>query len=390
MKRLFTAALALTLILGLFTACGQNETMDASEITPDTVVAKIGDQEIYVYEMDYLMSMGATKEEALDELVNFKAMQQKAIDEGVSLDDSELEELLAQKEQMVAQYGGEEPTNAIFKQYGLTSEQYDKINEMSALVSKFSNKLEELGLLVPATDADAKEFYNLQYLRAKHILFATQDSSTGEAYDDAKKEEVRQTAQETLDKIKAGEDFDSFMDLSEDPGSAQNPDGYLFINTDEYKDNDVMMSGLSQMGVVMVEPFETATKNLNVGEVSQELVESDFGYHIIKRLDINEKDSLFTDIADQIKTIIDNIHYIELTEEWENSYKLKREDAVFNALDQHFTSVQEEAKNYEEAAQQAMLNAQSAMMQQMQPSASPSPDAQSTEGTESTETPAAE
>lgn len=55
------------------------------------------------------------------------------------------------------------------------------------------------------------------------------DSQTGQSYDDAKKAEVKKNAEGTLEKIKLGADFDALMqELSEDPGLAQNPDGYTF------------------------------------------------------------------------------------------------------------------------------------------------------------------
>ncbi len=78
-------------------------------------------------------------------------------------------------------------------------------------------------------------------------------------------------AQEILERAKAGEDFAKLADeYSEDPGN-KGPDGkgkgglYEKINTGQ-----------------MVEPFEKAALALEPGQIAPELVETDFGYHIIK------------------------------------------------------------------------------------------------------------
>ena len=86
------------------------------------------------------------------------------------------------------------------------------------------------------------------------------------------KEETRAKAQEVLDKAKAGEDFDALIEeYNTDPGMETYTTGYYF--------------GEGQM----VEPFEEAAYSLENGQFS-ELVESDFGYHIIKRLPLDDAD----------------------------------------------------------------------------------------------------
>ena len=81
----------------------------------------------------------------------------------------------------------------------------------------------------------------------------------------------RAKAEKILTRAKAGEDFAKLAnEFSEDPGN-KSVDGKL-------------QGGLYQnvgMGV-MVPPFEKAALALSPGEVSPGLVESDFGYHIVK------------------------------------------------------------------------------------------------------------
>lgn len=84
-------------------------------------------------------------------------------------------------------------------------------------------------------------------------------------------EKKRAEAQQILDRAKAGEDFAALAnEFSQDPGN-KNPDGTMRGGLYE----DVKRSQ-------MVAPFEQAALGLQTGEVAPELVETDFGYHIIK------------------------------------------------------------------------------------------------------------
>ena len=118
------------------------------------------------------------------------------------------------------------------------------------------------GTNVPS-DEDLRQYFADNYIAAKHILISTVDSTTGETIrTDA---EAKAEAQKILDRINAGEDYDTLMnEYSEDPGLSGNPDGYIFTEGE------------------MVTEFYDGAKALAEGEVSG-LVKSDYGYHIIKR-----------------------------------------------------------------------------------------------------------
>lgn len=85
--------------------------------------------------------------------------------------------------------------------------------------------------------------------------------------------EKKAKAQEILARAKAGEDFAKLAnEFSEDPGNKG------------MGENDPDKGGLYENVRVgqMVKPFETAALALEPGQISPELVETDFGYHIIK------------------------------------------------------------------------------------------------------------
>ncbi len=127
------------------------------------------------------------------------------------------------------------------------------------------------------TDAEVNAYLDeVGRYKAKHILLATIDLDTREPLDEATVAQKKAQAEDFLAQLRAAEDpialFDDLMnEHSEDSGLATNPDGYTTAKGE------------------MVAPFEEAALALKAGEIS-EVVESDFGYHIILRLPLDPDD----------------------------------------------------------------------------------------------------
>ena len=127
------------------------------------------------------------------------------------------------------------------------------------------------------TDAEVNAYLDeVGRYKAKHILLATIDLDTREPLDEATDAQKKAQAEDFLAQLRAAEDpialFDDLMnEHSEDSGLATNPDGYTTAKGE------------------MVAPFEEAALALKAGEIS-EVVESDFGYHIILRLPLDPDD----------------------------------------------------------------------------------------------------
>ncbi len=137
------------------------------------------------------------------------------------------------------------------------------------------------------------KYYEDNYITAKHILITTVDPASGETK--RTDEEAKKEAQSILDRINAGEDFDTLMNqYSEDTGLSNNPNGYTFTEGQ------------------MVTEFYDGAKALAEDEVS-ELVKSSYGYHIIKRvkLDDSQLDNFKSDIISAISGSMD-----ELLQQW--------------------------------------------------------------------------
>lgn len=127
------------------------------------------------------------------------------------------------------------------------------------------------------TDAEVNAYLDeVGRYKAKHILLATIDLDTREPLDEATVAQKKAQAEDFLAQLRAAEDpialFDDLMnEHSEHSGLATNPDGYTTAKGE------------------MVAPFEEAALALKAGEIS-EVVESDFGYHIILRLPLDPDD----------------------------------------------------------------------------------------------------
>jgi peptidyl-prolyl cis-trans isomerase D len=122
-------------------------------------------------------------------------------------------------------------------------------------------------------------------VHARHILFAVPSDASAE-----EKDTIRATASEVLARVQAGEDFATLAKTySEDTATA--PDG-----------GDL---GFFPRGR-MVQPFEEAAFRLSPGEVS-ELVETPFGFHIIK---VEAKESKrvrpLTEVEEEIRQELTN------------------------------------------------------------------------------------
>jgi len=103
-------------------------------------------------------------------------------------------------------------------------------------------------------------------IRAKHLLVMHIGSRAAPRSVKRTREEARMRAQEALDRIKQGEDFDKIVALYTDEpgGAARNGDLGKFTRDS------------------MVKPFSDAAFALDVGQVST-VIETPFGFHVIKR-----------------------------------------------------------------------------------------------------------
>lgn len=258
-------------------------TVDGQEVTAQEYLYWLGSmtsyyQMMYSYsgmEMDFSQEVeaGVTWDSQLKDVAYQNAAllaltPSLAKEYGVTLDEDELDELAENRLANILAAGGEAQYAYQMQAIGMDDAAAYDLDKAMALFSKIQTAaMEQTAGALTAQDV-AQYVQEADLLRAKHILIFTSDQTTGEPLDEAAKAEKLAQAEDLLAQLRAdSSQFDALMaEFSEDPGSTANPDGYLFSAGQ------------------MVEPFENATRALEYGQIS-DVVESDFGYHIILRLD---------------------------------------------------------------------------------------------------------
>jgi len=151
------------------------------------------------------------------------------------------------------------------------------------------------------TDQEVKDYYQQDRTASvRHILFVTRGKS------DAEKAGIKKQALKVLALAKSGRNFKSLVKkYSEDPGSKNNDGLYENFKRGE-----------------MVKPFEDAAFTLPVGSISN-LVETQFGYHIIKVVDRKKETKSYEQVKDQLKKELLNRKKRDIFFNYLNSLKEK-------------------------------------------------------------------
>lgn len=257
MKKMRFLALALAATLAL-SSCGAG-------VSKNDVAMEIGDVKVTAGDVAVitdLMSGGdfdsakAVIPEQIE--LSFKyAELAKAM--GIELEPGEETSGVQVRAQQAKQLGGLSTLEKYLKDNGSSVKFLDELFGTSVYMSKVNEKVNEMLKDTPVTDEEVQKYYADNYMCAKHILI-----DKGEDAEASKK-----LAEEILERAKNGEDFDKMaQDYSTDPGLETNPQGYVFTSGE------------------MVKPFEDGVKALEVGGFG--ICESDYGYHVLLRLDIPE------------------------------------------------------------------------------------------------------
>lgn len=195
---------------------------------------------------------------ALDEIIIKEAKK-----EGVKIPDDrkkEIDEQFQDKEQLKQ-----------LEEQGINANQMKQLYYDDALISTYIDKK-----VADANDEDVLNYIksneenpNLNSYETSHILFKTTNDS-GAALSDEEKANKKSQAENALQRAKAGEDFAALAkELSEDTGTKDDGGKYT-----------VYMDGQTD------ESYADAVKSMQVGDIV--LVESTYGYHIIKLNSITE------------------------------------------------------------------------------------------------------
>jgi len=258
-----------------------------------------GSSEIWTTEIDGMSLYEIVKESTKDGISEDKIKLQKAKELNIELTDEVKEE--------IQEYANSETGMGICEFYNITSDQLIKINSEGKLIDELLvnvyNSLDHsnhqhLDINAPVDTVK----YN-----ARHILLST------EGLTDEDKAKVKEAAEALLGRVKNGEDFATLAkEYSVDGGSKDNGGLYEDISLGEF-----------------VSEFETAALSLSDGMIYPELVESAYGYHIIK---LESKINTVRDLTDSEKEEIMSGDLTDVIQEWINNSKIEVNEAVYKML----------------------------------------------------------
>lgn len=254
----------------------------------------------------------------IDKLIATQLFLRRATDQDKAKAKQIAQDFLAEQKKQVA---SEDSFRRQLMGVGMTTNQFEAQIREQAIVKAVIDR--EIKAAKTVTDADARAFYSTnsslfqepEMVRAAHILIATRDTVTGKPLTPEAKLQKKRLAESLVTRARAGEDFAKLVrEFSQDAASKDRGGEYTFPRS---KDDPRR---------AMAPEFEAAAFSMKVNQVS-DLVETGFGYHIIKTLEkIPARKIPFSQVETRIKdTLVRDAVEKELPNYIE---KLKREAGV--------------------------------------------------------------
>jgi peptidyl-prolyl cis-trans isomerase C len=251
------------------------------------------------------------KDAALSQLVAAELLYQEGKKRDFKDRDKQVDERLAKYRSSMP---SQEEFDKALKNAGMTMDDLKTIATKEVTISNIIDN--DLKNKVTVSDADAQKFYDdnkdkfvrAESVRASHILVGLDQKAT-----DEDKKKAKEKAEALLKQVKEGKDFAELAKTNSTcPSSAQGGDlGYF---------------GKGQM----VKPFEDAAFALKTGETSG-IVETQFGYHIIKLTD--KKPAETVKLAEAKDKIVDYLKQQKLQQAITDYVETLKKTAKIEILD---------------------------------------------------------
>ena len=262
-------------------------------------------------EIEGMKAIDFAKERALEAASANVAYVEIADSLDIELTDVDEEYIKRTKESLISARGGESGYKKYLKENNISDDFIQMLCESMIYSSKLAEKAVDES---PATEEEKNKLFSELSVygnyKAKHILLSVVDGETMQPLDEETVKSAKIKADDIFNRVKNGEDFDALMnEFSEDPGLETNPDGYLF-STGE-----------------MVPEFESCVASLEFNSIG--FTESQFGYHIIKRLPIEMKD-----VEDEIDSKIAEDRLNISLEKWRDEFSLNtvKNNSVYDVI----------------------------------------------------------
>ena len=251
------------------------------------------------------------RERALQSVIEDKIILMKAKEDNIQLSEEDKKNIDYLKQQWIQQFGGKkEFLDNINNTYGITEENFDYMMEAVHYREKVIDKY------VAVKDNDVRKYYDDNIAKVKHILIATVDLSTGVPLSAEQLNESNEKVSEIKSKIAEGVDFDTLVSEY-----TQDQNVFYYVGKGYSLDENGVQSG------GMVPEFEEASFMLKVGEIS-EVVESTYGYHIIKRYE--NDDSMFDKSKNTMSYVMKSEQFVDVIEKWKNQMNIVVNNEIYN------------------------------------------------------------
>ena len=279
-KKLITSLCLLLTITTIVTGCGKKAELDDNK----TAVSLDG---IKITATDYYNELKNSNISKLVDMIDHQLFDKKykstdEEDKAVKEQISQLKENYKDNEDMFL--------SAIQQYFGVNSE--DELEEMLRLEYKRNEAVEDY-IKDNLTDDEINDYYKnniIGDIKASHILITPDVDSDASEDEKAKAEKkAKQQAEKIIKKLENGEDFAELAKkYSDDKATAKDGGNLGYFNTDDMDEN-----------------FMDAVKKLKNNEYTKEPVKTQYGYHIILKVDQKEKAKL-KEVKDEIKTTLAN------------------------------------------------------------------------------------
>ncbi len=324
MKKIISVLLVLILVLGMLSGCGGNkDTSKVATIGTETITAGEMEYAIGVVKANLVSGMEGQnledfwntlidgvdpqdyiRENATELLVNMTLLAHAATEAGIVVTDDEVDSYFSENK---------ETMDGLITQYGVSEDTLKAVYKKQMLYSKYGEAYLATNERFTPNDETLKQYFADNFYKAQHILKMTVDANTNAPLSQAEKDAARAEIDAILASIKGGADFETLMkENTEDPGVEQYPGGYVFAEGE------------------MVPEFYEGTVALAENGVS-EVIESSYGYHIIKRLPL-DMEADFTENKYKVQSVY--VYEVEgqLIDELKNTVDVSVNDAKIKAI----------------------------------------------------------
>ena len=278
-KKLGISLCILSVLILTVTGCGKKAELDDNK----TAVSLKG---IKITATDYYNEIKTSNISKLVDMIDHQLF-----DEKYKSDDEENQAVKEQINQLKESYSDETTFLSVIQQYfGVNSE--DELEDMLRLEYKRNKAVEEF-VADNLTDKEIEDYYDKNIIgdiKASHILITPDvDSDATDEEKEKAEEKAKKKAERIIKKLDEGEDFAELAkEYSDDEATAKNGGDLDYFNTDDMDEN-----------------FIEAVKDLENNEYTKEPVKTQYGYHIILKVDQKEKPEL-DDVKDTIKETLAN------------------------------------------------------------------------------------